>query len=332
MKKIKLIVATLLIIYLMTNITWASNENIKLLINYGAKTTNANLVTLSFSSDDLDRYKDYDVEFSLDQKTWFSYDFTESRWEKDYKVKFQEFYPNFNLGIQAGKKTVFVKLKNGSNILNLSASIKYDITNQNNPNLVKNTNMKELTSRGLGTLEDPYITKSQNVKLNVNFGLSTYVKYMTDGAWSEWKALKNGEADFNIKLKDSSGLNTVYYITKSSNGIQSSAKSICYFIDKDPPKIKITSEYYGVIAVDGKTKFQVGVYDNSSKNVSYTIDIKFYGKSKVIEGVSQILEPEKYIFNEYSLDGLPKGTFLITVTAKDEVGNKAVREQKIYSY
>lgn len=330
MKKTKLYLLIFITFFLMFNMTLASSENIRLLINYGAEKTNDSLVTLSFTSPQLDQYRDYKVRFSLDKKNWISYDFTKGSWQKDERDFLQEFYPNFNLGKKTGKRIVYAQLVKGPEVINLSATIEYKPEIQYNPNEVEKQQVIDVLD-GAGTLESPYVVQSQNVKLKVNEGSAVGLKYMTDGSWSDWKNI-SGQKSVSIKLKSASGLNAVHYITRNSRGIESTAKTIYYFIDKEGPKIDVKSDYYGVVAVEGATKFQLGLSDNLSKSVSYQIEIVFYDKKKVIEGSVDLIEQNKYVYNEFSLQGLPKGTFKMIITAFDDAGNRLRREHKLYSY
>ncbi|MCT4660769.1 MAG: hypothetical protein N4A40_02835 [Tissierellales bacterium] len=305
--------------------------DISLVLNYGSAETDSAKITIGFASGNIDAYRGYKVQFSLDGENWESYDMVSDTWIWHQEGIFLEYYPNFFLGNTQGTKLIRAKLisPDGTEI-KLQSKIKFvQKSGQSNEDFLKPNDMDVYD--GVGSFTNPYLAHGSMVKIDKYLPSAKYIKVSTDGAWSKWYKVNAGKPSVNIKLSNS-GLNEVYFITKDKNGIESSVQTIYYKLDQSKPKIKLITEYHDLIAIEGAIEFDIGFFDEESDNIEYEVALLAYGKEKRIKGRTPIYETGKYTYITFDLKNLPQGTFKIEVRAKDQSGNVLVRSYDVYSY
>jgi len=328
---IKKISISLFFIILTISTVYAQSD-INLILNYGATETEESKVIVSFSSMNIDDYKGYKVQFSFDGVNWEGYDMAANEWKWHYAGDFLEYYPDLNLGTDLGTKNIKAKLinSNGEEII-LKSSIKYINKKIEMPNEKYLQTMDSDVYDGVGNFSNPYLVRSKYVKIDKNLGNAKYIKYSTNKSWSKWYRIYTGKADVTVTLPNSD-LNEVYYITKDKNGIESTVQTIYYSLDNAKPKIKLSTEFHELIAIDGKISFDAGFYDESSDKIEYEVVINAFGKKKQIKGYTDLYEKGYFTYITFDIQNLPKGTLELELIAKDKAGNKLIKKYDIYSY
>lgn len=328
---IKKISAILFFMILMISTVYAKSD-INLILNYGATTTEEDTIIASFSSSNIEEYRNYKVQFSFDGVNWEGYDMASSEWKWHYAGVFLEYYPDLKLGQTLGTKNIKAKLISPEGIETiLKANIKYINKSIPLPNEKYLQTMNSNAYDGVGSFDNPYLVHSKSVKIDKNLAKAKYLKYSTDGAWSKWYRIYTGKSDVTIKLPNS-GLNEVYYITKNQNGIESNVQTIYYKVDNSKPKIKLSTDFHELIAIDGKIEFDLGFYDIESSSIEYELIIKAFGQNQQIKGNTQLYESEYFTYITFDVQNLPRGTFDMEIKAKDLAGNISTKNYEIYSY
>ncbi|KAB3537369.1 hypothetical protein F8154_03505 [Alkaliphilus pronyensis] len=330
---------TLIVLLLSVNLGFAAYQEdsfkAKLIINYGETVTQSNLVILDLEVVE-ENIKDISyVKFSLDKENWIGYDKKENKWKDGFTGSYQKYYTDFDIGEIEGLKTVYVKIvDNKGQDFYTSGEITYS-PEENTPAVNEAT--PEVTTAGnhkqSGSSSNPYVISKNNTAITLSTENVKVISLSIDGEdFTEWKAVSNKKEDIEVVFDGTEGEKLVYVRSRNSYGIEGNIYQIHFLIDKTPPDISITSNYYRLAAADGSLDFDLHLFDSLSPYVDFYVEVLVNNEVISQQGKVKMYMEEEATISRVSISNLPKEDFKLNIIATDEAGNKTTKAIDIESY